>query len=232
MLVPGNVSHPFSIDRQPNEKVASEIRRALHDQSRGLPAWSRRGRGRRTRFGVLDRAKYKQPGTKRNPDGNVDPIHSRLAFSLNASTSQRLNSSPPTGSRLAAKPSMRVLIADDQRSVGTSLADLVRHCNHEIVAVVGSGVEAIQAYSLHHPDVVLMDYWMPKLNGATACRNIVAKDPTARVILVSGWSPANGIVSDSGALTLLPKPVDLDDLATALNTVAQNLSFQSTATIS
>jgi len=127
---------------------------------------------------------------------------------------------------------MRVLIADDQRSVGTSLADLVRHCNHEIVAVVGSGVEAIQAYSLHHPDIVLMDYWMPKLNGATACRNIVAKDPTARVILVSGWSPANGIVSDSGALTLLPKPVDLDDLATALNNVAQNLSFQPAATIS
>jgi two-component system chemotaxis response regulator CheY len=122
---------------------------------------------------------------------------------------------------------MRVLIADDQRSVGTSLADLVRHCNHEIVAVVGSGVEAIQAYSLHHPDVVLMDYWMPKLNGATACRNIVAKDPTARVILVSGWSPANGTVSDSGALALLPKPIDIDDLAVALNNVAQALPFHS-----
>jgi two-component system chemotaxis response regulator CheY len=127
---------------------------------------------------------------------------------------------------------MRVLIADDQRSVGTSLADLVRHCKHEIVAVVGSGVEAVHAYSLHHPDVVLMDYWMPKLNGATACRNIVAKDPTARVILVSGWSPANGIVSDSGALALLPKPIDLDDLAAALNNVAQNLPFQSATTVS
>lgn len=57
---------------------------------------------------------------------------------------------------------MRVLIADDQRSVGTSLAELVRFCNHEIVAVVGSGLEAIQAYSRHHPDLVLMDYWMPK----------------------------------------------------------------------
>ncbi|HST31111.1 MAG TPA: response regulator [Chthoniobacterales bacterium] len=118
---------------------------------------------------------------------------------------------------------MRVLIADDQRTVGTSLADLVRHCNHEIVAVVGSGVEAIQAYAQHHPDVVLMDYWMPKLNGATACRNIVAKDPTARIILVSGWSPSNGIVGDSGALALLAKPVDLDDLASALNNVSQNL---------
>jgi two-component system chemotaxis response regulator CheY len=118
---------------------------------------------------------------------------------------------------------MRVLIADDQRTVGTSLADLVRHCDHEIVAVVGSGVEAIHAYSQHHPDVVLMDYWMPKLNGATACRNIVAKDPTARVILVSGWSPANGVVRDSGALALLPKPIDLNHLAATLNSVAQTM---------
>src|SRR2546430_16841013 len=81
---------------------------------------------------------------------------------------------------------MRVLIADDQKSVGTSLADLVRLCRHEVVEVVGSGVEAIQAYGRHHPDVVLMDYQMPKLNGATACRNIMAKYPEAPVILVSG----------------------------------------------
>ena len=117
---------------------------------------------------------------------------------------------------------MRVLIADDQRSVGTSLADLVRCCNHEIVAVVGSGLEAIQAYTRHHPDVVLMDYWMPKLNGATACRNILAKDPAARVILVSGWLPSNE-ASDSGALLILPKPVGLQRLETTLNTVARTI---------
>jgi len=114
---------------------------------------------------------------------------------------------------------MRVLIADDQRTVGTSLADLVRSCNHEIVGVVGSGLEAIQAYTRHHPDVVLMDYWMPKLNGATACRNILAKDPTARVILVSAWSPSDD-ATQSGALAILPKPVDLDRLEATLHDVA------------
>src|SRR6266404_3461510 len=88
---------------------------------------------------------------------------------------------------------MRVLIADDQRSVGTSLADLVSCCNHEVVEVVGSGLDAIQAYTRHQPDVVLMDYWMPKLNGATACRNILAKHPSAKIILVSGWSPLDEI---------------------------------------
>ena len=91
---------------------------------------------------------------------------------------------------------MRVLIADDQKSVGTSLAELVRFCKHEVVEVVGSGLEAIQAYGRHHPDVVLMDYNMPKLNGATACRNIVAKYPTARVVLVSAFPKE---IADSGA---------------------------------
>ena len=120
---------------------------------------------------------------------------------------------------------MRILIADDQKGVGTTLAALVSHCQHEVVEVVGSGLEAIQAYERHKPDVVLMDYWMAKLNGATACRNIVAKDPGARVILVSAWSPASDL-TDSGAIAVLSKPVDLQKLEAALDNASQHLSFQ------
>ena len=113
---------------------------------------------------------------------------------------------------------MRVLIADDQKSVGTSLAELVRLCQHEVVEVVGSGLEAIHAYNRHHPDVVLMDYNMPKFNGAVACRNIVAKHPAARVILVSG-SPQE--IADSGAVAMLLKPIHLDQLYAALYDAAR-----------
>ena len=113
---------------------------------------------------------------------------------------------------------MRVLIAVDQKSVGTSLAELVRRCQHEVVEVVTSGLEAIQAYARHRPDVVLMDYQMPKLNGATACRNIVAKYPEARVILVSGVIRE---INESGAVSILVKPVNLDRLYAALYDAAQ-----------
>lgn len=113
---------------------------------------------------------------------------------------------------------MRVLIADDQRSVGTTLAELVKSCRHEVVEVVTSGLEAIQAYARHHPDVVLMDYQMPKLNGATACRNIVAKYPGARVILVSGLPR---YIDTTGAVAVLLKPVHLDELYAALYDAAQ-----------
>ena len=119
---------------------------------------------------------------------------------------------------------MRILIADDQRSVGTTLAALVSHCQHEVVEVVGSGLEAIQAYDRYKPDVVIMDYWMAKLNGATACRHIVSRDPAARVILMSAWSPIND-PRDSGAIAVLSKPVDLDKLERALEKAAQQLAF-------
>jgi|ERR1043165_3995395 len=116
---------------------------------------------------------------------------------------------------------MRVLIADDQKSVGTTLAHLVSECSHEVVEVVSSGLDAIQAYSRHNPDVVLMDYWMSKLNGGTACRNILAKDPSACVILVSGWAHLTDL-DISGAAGVLAKPVDIDQLEYALNNAIAN----------
>ena len=120
---------------------------------------------------------------------------------------------------------MRVLIADDQRSVGTTLAAMAETCGHEVVEVVGSGLEAIHAYDKHKPDVILIDYWMAKLNGATACRNILAKHPAARVILVSAWVPDYDLAAESGAISLLSKPVDLPRLEAALAGAAQMLAF-------
>src|SRR5438045_6933408 len=111
---------------------------------------------------------------------------------------------------------MRVLVADDQKSVGTSLAELVTECQHQVVQVVGSGLEAIQAYVRHRPDAVVMDYRMPKLNGATACRYILAHDPRARIILVSGWSPTDQL-REAGAMAVLEKPITLKQLQNALN---------------
>ena len=115
---------------------------------------------------------------------------------------------------------MRVLIADDQKSVGTSLAELVGLCHHQVVEVVATGMEAIQAYDRHRPDIVLMDYRMPKLNGITACRYILAKDPQARVILISGWS-APVEPEASGAVAILAKPVALPMLEAAIDAAMQ-----------
>ncbi|MEO7724451.1 MAG: response regulator [Chthoniobacterales bacterium] len=110
---------------------------------------------------------------------------------------------------------MRVLIADGQKDGGNSLAALVERCGHEVVLVVGSGLEAIQGYSRLEPDVVLMDYALPRLNGATAARMILAKHPAARIVIVTAGATAVPL-SESGVVAILLKPVELDKLYAAL----------------
>ena len=111
---------------------------------------------------------------------------------------------------------MRVLIADGQKDVGVSLAALVERCGHEVIQVVGSGLDAIQAHARLRPDIVLLDYALPRLNGATASRMILAKDPAARIVIVSAAATPAAQLADSGALAILPKPVELDRLYAAL----------------
>jgi len=115
---------------------------------------------------------------------------------------------------------MRVLIAEDNKAVAGTLAAMVDVSHHTVVAIVGSGLEAIHAYERHRPDVVIMDYLMNGLNGLTACRNILAKDPAANVILVSGaLDPSELALAQSGARAILRKPVTTQQLRDLLNTL-------------
>ena len=118
---------------------------------------------------------------------------------------------------------MRVLIADDQPSVGSTIALLVSAAKHHVVKVVSPGAEAIRAYHTYRPDVVLMDYSMARLNGGTACRYILTEDPGARIVFVSS-RPATEL-ADLGAVAIMHKPVDLEELEELLNNMDAQLVF-------
>lgn len=116
---------------------------------------------------------------------------------------------------------MRVLIADDEKSFSTALADLVRSCGHEVVGVVHSGLAAIRAYRQQKPDVVLMDFAMARLNGLTACRNILSDDPEGCVLFLSGLSERTELTpKSSGALAVLQKPITRARLEQVLTAAA------------
>jgi CheY-like chemotaxis protein len=118
------------------------------------------------------------------------------------------------------KYDVRVLIAEDDKGVAGTLAAMISFSNHEVVEIVGSGLEAIRAYERHKPDVVVMDYLMDGLNGVTACRNILAKHPSARIILVSGaLCPGELSLIQCGATAILQKPLTLPGLHDVLDTL-------------
>src|SRR5256714_10323902 len=118
---------------------------------------------------------------------------------------------------------MRVLSADDQLTVGSTMALLVAAAKHHVVKVVSSGMEAIRAYHSYKPDVLLLDYSMAILNGGTACRYILTEDPGARIVFVSS-RPATEL-ADLGAVAIMHKPVDLEELEELLNNMDAQLVF-------
>jgi two-component system chemotaxis response regulator CheY len=127
------------------------------------------------------------------------------------------------GMQLSPQKEMRVLIAEDDKPVAGTLAAMVKSSKHDVVEIVASGLEAIHAYERHKPDVVVMDYLMSRLNGVTACRNILAKDPSARIILVSGAiGPQELSLSHSGAIAILQKPISVAQIQEVLDTLASH----------
>ena len=64
---------------------------------------------------------------------------------------------------------------------------------------------------------------MSRLNGVTACRNILAKDPAARIILVSGAiGPKELSLSHSGAIAILQKPISVAQIQEVLDSLASH----------
>jgi CheY-like chemotaxis protein len=110
---------------------------------------------------------------------------------------------------------MRVLIADSQKDLEGRLTELVKKCGHEVLLVVGSGLDVIQAHARLKPDVILMEYSLPRFNGAIASRLILAKDPEVKIIIFSATTPPDKL-RDAGVVAILRKPVELDKLYAAL----------------
>lgn len=115
---------------------------------------------------------------------------------------------------------MRVLIADDHRMVAASLAAMVKSFGHEVVGVANSGLDAIKSYSECSPDVVLMDFAMSKLNGATASRMIVSHYPSAKIVMLSGYlNPGDMSSMGCGVIAGLQKPFPIERLKKILDEV-------------
>ena len=111
-----------------------------------------------------------------------------------------------------------MLIADDDRMVAASLASMVRSFGHEVVGVANCGLDAIKCYSDCSPDVVLMDFAMSKLNGATASRMIVSHYPAAKIIMLSGYlNPCDISSMECGVIAVLQKPFPIERLKKILD---------------
>lgn len=84
---------------------------------------------------------------------------------------------------------MKVLIVDDNEKVRSVVRDYLPASVIEIYECADGG-DAFAIYQQHLPDWVLMDWEMPKTDGITAMREIIAAFPDAHICLVTAFNDA------------------------------------------
>ncbi|MFX0125183.1 MAG: response regulator [Candidatus Hodarchaeota archaeon] len=116
----------------------------------------------------------------------------------------------------------RILVVDDDRVMAETLADVLEASDY-IVTTVHSGEEATRIVKQEKFDIGLLDIKMPGINGVEALKQLRKSLPDAFFAMISAYSFIDLIdeAKKEGAITVLPKPIDLDHLLYFLKEVSK-----------
>ncbi len=102
----------------------------------------------------------------------------------------------------------RILVADDASFMRQMIREIIESEGHEVIAEASDGVEAVEAYKEHQPDLVMMDIVMPRRSGIDAVRGLVQMDPNACVVMCSALGQESLVTEalQAGAKDFIVKP--------------------------
>ena len=121
-----------------------------------------------------------------------------------------------------------VMLVDDHALLRTGVANIInQEPDLHVVAQASNGLEAITAYEQHHPDVTLLDLRMPVMEGVEAVRQIRARDPHARVIVLTTYDTDDEIsrALKAGAKAYILKDIAASDLITCIRDVLAGKTY-------
>ena len=126
---------------------------------------------------------------------------------------------PETPQRIRHGKGEKILIVDDEPAVLEGLENMIKSIGYKVDSV-SSGSQAIEHYKTHKPDVVLLDWKMPHMDGATCAKKILENDPAARIVIISGYQETAINKIDAGLKKtlkgLILKPCKLENLNKAI----------------
>src|SRR5688572_5530729 len=122
----------------------------------------------------------------------------------------------------------RVLLVDDHALLRTGVANIInQEPDLHVVAEAGDGVEAIEAWQKHRPDVTLLDLRMPVMEGVEVVRRIREQDPKALVIILTTYDTDDEIsrALKAGAKAYVLKDIGADALVACIRHVLAGKTY-------
>ncbi len=123
---------------------------------------------------------------------------------------------------------LTLLLVDDHAVVRSGFKVLLQTWDDvDVVAEANSGEEALPLYTLHRPEVVVMDIAMAGMGGIEACKRLLALDPKVRILALSAHEDSSYAkrALQAGALGYLSKRTAPEVLIDALRMVARHQRF-------
>ena len=107
----------------------------------------------------------------------------------------------------------KILVIDDEPILRESLEVALKASNYEVVTA-RTGEEGLEQFKNEKPDLVLLDHWLPGINGDEVLRRIEEEDPETPVIVMTAQGSIEMAVSSMkmGAFDFLVKPFNLDQV--------------------
>lgn len=140
-------------------------------------------------------------------------------------------SMPPCVSQdaIAAVRPVRILLADDHLLFREGVKTLLQQVGHEVVAEAAEGRGAIRLAQQTAPDVAIVDFRMPELNGAETSREIARVSPCTRTILLTSYAEEPYITAafQAGVAGYVLKSQGVEELLSAIEDVVAGRTYLS-----
>jgi DNA-binding NarL/FixJ family response regulator len=114
---------------------------------------------------------------------------------------------------------IRILLVDDHAVVRRGLRGFLElQDDMEVVGEAEDGTQAVALAQQHHPDVILMDLLMPKMDGLTAIATIKGASPEVEIVAVTSFIEEEKVTSalEAGASGYLLKDAEAEEVADAI----------------
>ena len=117
------------------------------------------------------------------------------------------------------KRKARILIAEDEAHIRSLIALIVVSLGAEVVAEASDGEQALSLYQQLRPDMVILDINMPKLDGISVLKKIMAIDPRTLVVMLTSLNALDVVKEciDSGAWNYILKNTTAEELNKAIS---------------
>ena len=131
---------------------------------------------------------------------------------------------------MTTQSAIRILIVDDHAILRFALAEAFeRREGLELIGEAENGDQALELYRKFEPDVVTMDYILPGKKGNEVIAAIRDEFPEARIVLLSISETEENLwrAVEAGALGCVSKGAEIDEIVTAVRSVARGNPFYS-----